>query len=203
MKRRLFNAIVALSLLLLAAECVTWDLSRSGMYTVDRQFGSRVFAAVSLFGHLTFEVTTGYYPPATTHQHWDFGRIMNGSQVTVTNLYFRKSTLTITLNYPPPNKFSFLGFGWDDRSLTIGVTNPPTVPMTYSTERTRKLQIPWWFVCLATASLPIYCLLKKPQANRPTGHCRTCGYDLRATPDRCPECGTIPSQKPTSPNRAC
>ena len=41
----------------------------------------------------------------------------------------------------------------------------------------------WWFISLPSR-------LRRRRANR--GLCRACGYDLRATPDRCPECGTSP-----------
>ncbi len=45
--------------------------------------------------------------------------------------------------------------------------------------------VPLW-VPLAVACLGVVV----PRGRRRAGTCRSCGYDLRATPDRCPECGT-------------
>jgi hypothetical protein len=47
--------------------------------------------------------------------------------------------------------------------------------------------LPFWLL----APMSIAGILRSRRRKLPTsGVCRNCGYDLRATPDRCPECGT-------------
>lgn len=58
---------------------------------------------------------------------------------------------------------------------------------------------PAWFTFVAFLLLPLAWAGRKMKARRVRhdGTCAICGYDLRATPDRCPECGTPIPQKLT------
>jgi hypothetical protein len=52
--------------------------------------------------------------------------------------------------------------------------------------------IPAWFVVLVTGILPAIWIVKWRRRPRwGPGCCAGCGYDLRATPVRCPECGRV------------
>ena len=52
------------------------------------------------------------------------------------------------------------------------------------------VRVPHWLVALVCAVAPAIHLYRKKR-RAPPGSCRTCGYDLRASPERCPECGTL------------
>lgn len=54
--------------------------------------------------------------------------------------------------------------------------------------------VPYWAVSLILATLPLLWVTARLRTllsarRRYSGLCPVCGYDLRATPDRCPECG--------------
>jgi hypothetical protein len=59
------------------------------------------------------------------------------------------------------------------------------------------VSVPIWLCVLVTLSLPLARLTRRWRTIRRKRNtrCANCGYDLRATPDRCPECGAVPSDR--------
>ncbi len=85
----------------------------------------------------------------------------------------------------PALSFEHLWFQW--------LTFKGTTPLGYAMSQVR-LEIPDWFLILVSLVLPTIWLIRAGRARRLkfVGCCAKCGYDLRATPERCPECGTVP-----------
>jgi hypothetical protein len=88
-----------------------------------------------------------------------------------------------------------LGFSyesWTFQDFTCAINFPRTLS---------RMRIPYWALTLFSAFLPmIWSVRQYRGAHRIlAGCCPACGYDLRATPDRCPECGTSAQRNSDGP----
>ncbi len=68
--------------------------------------------------------------------------------------------------------------------------------------------VPLWYLVAAAVTVNVIAWLVIPGARQRErerrirfGHCPECDYDLRESPNRCPECGTEVKQKVREPIR--
>jgi hypothetical protein len=67
--------------------------------------------------------------------------------------------------------------------LTLGAAPPMNL-------RTSVVRTPYWMLGVVFLMPLLAWYLVKRSGHRLPGLCARCGYDLRASPERCPECGT-------------
>ena len=186
MTRRLLNLLTILSLLLCVAVGVMWVRGqRSADWFHWTQTREHEWRRETLVGG-----GDGFY---VSHQ-WFFFDNSGAARKYAAGLG-ETSGFSHEASEPQKNPYSGtlwnrLGFGMVPGALRTDTSSDGPYRYVFS-----HAHVPYWFVVVVLA-LPSCLWLARARARRVRarrarlGKCTRCGYDLRATPDRCPECGT-------------
>jgi hypothetical protein len=185
--RRLFNVASALSLLACAATCVLWVRSCRDGESWERVEPSWRVVIISERGSLSFCRWDGPFPPPLTTP---------GGGVPPARVYGAWAHWTHNFYYP----FADGDHWWNGLGFSAGSQQLKPAPGMMALHdwlsaqwagRQRWLTMPHWFLATLLALCPSAWLIRTLRRHRQKLHglCPACGYDLRATPERCPECG--------------
>ena len=175
MMRRLLDFLTVLSLLLCVAVAVMWVRSQSIHESVQGTRGSHLVEVISDSGEIALRhspITGGPVAPWVSHD----ARRRNGSDV---------------------GWEQFCDGYWHGFGYRYEAGPPDGLPPGKHME---TFVVPHGAIASASSILPGGWVLARVLARRrrKAGLCSSCGYDLRATPGRCPECGTMPAAEPTT-----
>ena len=168
MSRRLLNLLTALSLVLCVAAVVLWVRSESVMDSFEWQVSDRRWVGV---GSIRGGIDVFY---SRTEPGWTATFLRPG---------YRKWPVGPGAGNTIPANWSFAGF--EARGSTMSHVSGGT------------LRVPYWAVVACTAVVAALACRSAMIRRRPLPAnqiCSACGYDLRATPGRCPECGAVPPE---------
>jgi hypothetical protein len=176
--RHLFTLCSAVSLLLCVAVCALWARSyyvSEDVGVIRPRFG---VSAHSAKGGVRLGFYTLTYPSeASLRLAYEYpGDVLQYTR-------FSKSNAGYPLWPAGPSILASLGF-----DLHVGTSKAGGNILSHY----RFATLPYWSLVGVLALLPaaqsVY--LVRQRKRRRCGRCPTCGYDLRASPQRCPECGT-------------
>jgi hypothetical protein len=178
-RRWVFNIMVALSLVIFVVTVGLWVRSYSvsdWLHSSDRRW------VESDLGHLniTWRIVSS---PAVSAAPWTWESSPAGSRI----LFDVFDEFSVMPRWHE-SRWSFLGLTF----VAITVHGSVHMGSGLAVRGEYYVRIPYWILCLATLPVPLVWLIRRLRVRRyAAGHCQVCGYDLRASNERCPECGTV------------
>jgi hypothetical protein len=184
LRRWLFNVFSGLSLLLFIGVASFWVRS----FWVERLWGDIFHLDYSGNSYHSYQLQI-YLSFSDGCASLDFKRYTDG--------------LNFISLFPPgihpkfSHEYNFTGgFGQNWHGFFWQYDDSHGYYMTYRTID-GNLTCPQWLMLVVFGFLPVVAVTRKVIDRKMLTPltCRQCGYDLRATPDRCPECGTVAEKK--------
>jgi hypothetical protein len=200
LKRRLFNVLAGVSLLLCVPMAGMWVRSYQLVYIVDARTETWPQSSVWRSRAVDLRLVQGYWI-----FHWGGDEFKLDHPEGISVGWGRSDAINYKRQHPG-------GLHWDYYSWGVirvfNADNLLGIPHQYGfgykyefRNNASRMDINHYVIVPAWLSIVLLLLLPVAWAYQwhrrrsfySAGCCRACGYDLRATPDRCPECGTIPT----------
>ena len=190
LRKIIFNALTVLSLLLFMATVWMWmrsyGVADTVSFTMRQNKAYRYYGVVSCLGGLGLKITDSW--PAPNRRVEFDSRILiapdEWRMIFAAGIVANERRWGVR-HIQGGDSFELLNRKWTQ------AMRMPTPPLMGS-----ATLVPYGFVAFVT-SIPAFWahgLSLRRKRRWDAGCCSQCGYDLRATPDRCPECGTVPKK---------